>query len=309
MPSATAEKSQVAFTLVELLVVITIIVVLISLLVPALDKAVYRAELLQCGAGRLRVLGSGVTQYAMDNRRWYPDRGMSARTGDPSQFSITATTIYSPLVDLDMRPFLRPYVNINNTMQCNFPGTIELDNRPPEESDILLESSYTLWWGWQYKYENQVFQGMFRLGDRFTSLDYAPNHPGFAVRAFNILAGDLDGTYPMASFTAHPDRDPAMLGVVRFDPGVFIGRFASSWYRSTGTEDVNRGSVDHNYVFADGSSQLYIDIPNMKNIPGSNPPQPTPTSRMHPKMARVPTNYDRRNNRGINSDMFHIPID
>jgi len=35
---------------IELLVVITIIVVLLSLLAPALDKAIYRAELPRCAA-------------------------------------------------------------------------------------------------------------------------------------------------------------------------------------------------------------------------------------------------------------------
>lgn len=39
-----------AFTLIELLVVITIIVVLLALLVPALDKAIYQAQLSVCAA-------------------------------------------------------------------------------------------------------------------------------------------------------------------------------------------------------------------------------------------------------------------
>src|ERR1041385_7046662 len=41
-----------AFTLIELLVVVTIIVVLLALLTPALDRAIYRAELLRCGANQ-----------------------------------------------------------------------------------------------------------------------------------------------------------------------------------------------------------------------------------------------------------------
>ena len=62
-----------AFTLIELLVVITIIVVLLSILVPALDKAIYRAELVRCAGGNLKVMASGVTTYAMENKRYYPE--------------------------------------------------------------------------------------------------------------------------------------------------------------------------------------------------------------------------------------------
>lgn len=284
-----------AFTLIELLVVVAIIAVLLSLLMPAMDKAVYRAELLQC-AGRLRVLGSAVTQYAFDNKRYYPDRDMGRRKQGDTGASFTATNVYSPLPKLDLRPALRPLVNINKTMQCQFPGTIELDNRPPEQQDIVLESSYTLWWGWQYKYDNQTFAGMFRMGDRFSSHDFAPG-TGSEPRLFSVLAGDMDGSYQQASYTAHPDRD-GLLAIQVNDPGVFIGRFASSWYRIGPKE---RGVVDNNYVFSDNSVRLYTDVPHM-NIRDRN--------RDHPQMARVPNNFDGTNNQnGYTSHKYHIPRD
>src|SRR5687767_44112 len=69
-----------AFTLVELLVVMTIIAVLLALLTPALDVAVYEAELVVC-ASRLDALAKGVTHYALDFRRQYPYR-KGARTVD-----------------------------------------------------------------------------------------------------------------------------------------------------------------------------------------------------------------------------------
>ena len=47
-PAIGNRKSKIAFTLVELLVVITIIVILLVLLAPAMDRAIYQADLLAC---------------------------------------------------------------------------------------------------------------------------------------------------------------------------------------------------------------------------------------------------------------------
>src|SRR5688500_8855542 len=62
-----------AFTLIELLVVVTIIVVLLALLTPALDKAIYQAELTVCGANQRAVAMSAVS-YATGSKRFYPHR-------------------------------------------------------------------------------------------------------------------------------------------------------------------------------------------------------------------------------------------
>src|SRR5688500_3053707 len=62
-----------AFTLIELLVVITIIVVLLSMLTPALDRAIYQAELAVCAANQDAIAGA-VVVYAAGHRRMYPYR-------------------------------------------------------------------------------------------------------------------------------------------------------------------------------------------------------------------------------------------
>src|ERR1041385_7156002 len=62
-----------AFTLIELLIVVTVIVVLLALLTPALDRAIYQAELTVC-ASRLHATGVAVTSYASQYRRTYPYR-------------------------------------------------------------------------------------------------------------------------------------------------------------------------------------------------------------------------------------------
>ena len=60
---------RIGFTLVELLVSITIIVILLALLSPSLDRAVERAIITQCAAN-LDAWGTGMGLYALDNRRY-----------------------------------------------------------------------------------------------------------------------------------------------------------------------------------------------------------------------------------------------
>src|SRR6266568_4695975 len=62
-------QTQRGFTLVELLVVIGIIAVLISMLLPALQKARSAAQDVQCASNQ-RQLTLGWLQYCNDNKGW-----------------------------------------------------------------------------------------------------------------------------------------------------------------------------------------------------------------------------------------------
>jgi competence protein ComGC len=243
-----------------MLVVITVIVVLLALLAPALDRAIYQAELAVCGANQ-RSIASGAMTYAMASNRSYP-----YRAGVKEGTVWAPTTIYNgnpgwnafvnglaTQVDMtvyDDRPILRTFLSLNGHLNDPLTGTIDFE---AADDDANVDAVPSLWFG--FKHPNQ--RGMHRLGDRWT---YVPPGAG-AGWNFDVLVCDtviMNGTTNVQS--SHPDDEGKMLNRARVnhDNGTPGFKYVKSyWWSNNGT---GRGLVDINFALQDGSVERYNKV-------------------------------------------------
>ena len=233
----------IGFTIVELLVVMTVIVVLLALLAPALDKAVYQAELAVCGS-RLDSIALGTTGYATENKRAYPYRALAiSSTLRPMMVNYGGPTGGR----LDDRPRLVQHIGLKTLVD---PMAASLDlSEEANDADTEVYSSYCLWFGWQI-FDGKGSKGLKRLGDR---LGY---NNGVDQYGFNILASDADSVetgwgYSQAS---HPDRGEPYLGTLQNEGGTPTG---GPWTYSfwTHVNSRNKGPIDRQFAYTDGSVQ------------------------------------------------------
>lgn len=259
-----------AFTIVELLVVITIIVVLLALLAPALDTAIYEAELAVCGA-QLKAIGTGVTTYAMEHKRHYPYRSGVRDLSHyywPNSLSQGANNTTH-----DDRPELRPYVAINAAFNDPLSKRVDFDGSHPQS---WVWVPYSLWFGFQYAVQpvdprqgTRQDRGMFKMGDELEWSDQKRISP---AERYRVLASDMfwtrndDGDY----VGAHPDKAGRMTTwsgenisfgaeakALSADPDAEMT--VSRWNLMRSPQDPP-GPWDSSYIYDDGSLATLRDV-------------------------------------------------
>jgi len=225
-------RSSAAFTIVELLVTITVIVILLAMIVPAMDTAVYRAELAACGAN-LKGIGQGAIMYATDHRRVYPQRLASPDTG----WRANRLTGISTQARFDVRSVIRRYIPINLALVDPLCRRVDLESI---DSNSSAFSSYNLWFGWQIAGGKR----MNRLGDRLT----------YGDESFSVLAADLDTMHFSQPWTqaSHPDDEQLLQSETLRDEITF-----SIWLRSGSS---SRGRIDRNFVMDDLGVSRYDKV-------------------------------------------------
>ena len=270
-----------AFTLVELLVVVSIIVVLLALLSPALGTAIYQAQLASC-AGNQRTVANAAIVYAFDSKRYYPDRGNMRGTGEVRAY-LPPIAITNGRANYDLRPVIRKMgLSVNKNLQCALVQAMDLEDLWPNE---WASGNQALWFGWYYTTgKNPVatgiagsgnLAGMFKVGDRFESHRVGR----IGTKRYNLLACDWDLNRPWDSAgpnaqAAHPDFVTMWNWQARREP-LFDSMLTLSFWQTPQPSSLPgiRGTIDTNFAYDDGSvrrvDDVELDDERMDRIPNS----------------------------------------
>ncbi|MCB9849107.1 MAG: prepilin-type N-terminal cleavage/methylation domain-containing protein [Phycisphaerales bacterium] len=134
------------FTLVELLVVISIIALLISLLLPSLKRARDQAKALKCGA-QLRGLGFALQTYGVENDEWIPGRNTTGLetwiAGSPRGGA--SERLARPTIPVQTYDWMTPILRVTTTLPANravrFRDLLETYRCPSVNFKAILYSS------------------------------------------------------------------------------------------------------------------------------------------------------------------------
>lgn len=181
------------FSLIELLVVISIIALLVGILLPVLIVARFRARDMACRS-QIRQLGTGLTIYTNDYKDWYPFRSEAAVIS-PLNWSKTGTGAF------DLHDEIERLITASEVYGCPLNEDIDWEDNWPRPDGSHRWTSY----------------GTFA---NYTSTNVTIRQPdGTAAPYQEVVSQRID--------TAFPGR-PIMGEVMTFNPskGFWISRHA-----------------------------------------------------------------------------------
>ena len=244
-----------AFTLVELLVVISIVSILMAIAVPALNGARRQARAL-LGMRNQKEVASSVNLYAMDNDDLYPPSVAAVGFGDTWNWSeVTRLIGYvkrSPQNHRSMSAYLSRYITDAGMMFCpNAPQKFRYlqeawdagDDWDNPETDELFDSlcgTYSFYWG---------YVGYLGEGPR---LFRGPRTPASLGGQSRLLMSDYFGY-------GHWRTPTAFASCERLDGGDIDpeAQITSAWWKLEGDPNVAMPNVTLRAAYTDGHVETY----------------------------------------------------
>lgn len=255
MPKVFTLATRRAFSLIELIVAISIIVLLIALLLPVISTARYHARTAVC-ASNLRQVGLGLFAYAADARGAYPHNVLGVTTG---------MSLYNGVY---YRSALKPWV-LRSNLRFNYAP--------------LLSSYYTSMSAaymcphmkndWQKTYGSQFPAASTNAGYQpyVLMFNLHGNSEGISAPMRRINEGWTPGSGIVGGGITNNNRFPILAGdrICRYvfgpdqvgnHPGLESGNTFTALANADGAGYRYTGSASANYLFTDGRVKTYGSI-------------------------------------------------
>lgn len=238
-----------AFTIVELLVVVGVIIVLVAILLPSLESGRYQAKLAKC-ATQQKTIGDASRSYAADNLTYYPNRDNGNQwDGDPMMVRWVKGSL-----NFDQREKFKPYMNIAVFSDPLMDGP-KLDDPKYDDPNVTLDQrpnlmgDYAIFGGLHRK--SKGFQAMERVGQKIEIADWSTTTANPPRRLYNLLTADWDLYRNGTARANHPDiSSPAVMRIrtAGYQPGGDNVQ-SNRWIAGNSASR----PVDLNFGYADGS--------------------------------------------------------